>query len=110
MEYMFYNFYKLYFSYTWFSPFFKRNSTEILVGFLFYVILISFMFLYLIYVYIYSNFKRMMIINSALRVLGRRSRELDPIQGHATVVTCPTPGLECDNFISIKAIRFSKPF
>ena len=59
---------------------------------------------------IYSDFKWMMIISSALRVLGRRSMKLGLTQGHAIVVMCSTFVLGRDKFISIRDVRFSKPF
>ena len=76
--------------YRGFSPFFKRNSIKILVEFLVYVILIS---LIILYICLYSDFKWVMIINSALRVLERHSKKLGSTQGNTTVVTCLTPRL-----------------
>ena len=51
---------------------------------------------------IHSNFKWVMIINSALRVFGRRFRKFDLTQWHIAVVMHPTFGLGRDRTTRVR--------
>ena len=75
---------------------------EILIGLLFYIILIS---LIILYMYMYVVFKWVMIINNALQVIERRFRKLGLIQGHTTVITCSILWLGCDIELYLRILK-----